>query len=58
MKKIIVLVQYSGTRFGGDVDICEMVLETKKTQLNSWKVNSGAGICYEVSPVIRKDRSQ
>jgi hypothetical protein len=49
--QVLVLVQYSGTRFAGDVDICETVLETKKTPLNSWKVNSGAGICHEVYPV-------
>lgn len=48
--QVLVLVQYSGTRFGGDADFCETVLETKKTQLDGWKVNSGAGICHEEYP--------
>lgn len=48
--QVLVLVQYSGTRLGGGVDICETVLETQKTQLNGWKVNSGAGLCHEVYP--------
>jgi hypothetical protein len=48
--QVLVLVQYSGERLGGEVDICETVLETKKTQLNSWQVNSGVGICQEAYP--------
>ncbi len=47
---VLVLVQYSGTRPGGGVDLCETVLETRKTQLNSWKAINGAGLCHEVSP--------
>ncbi len=49
--QVLVLVQYSGTRLGGGMDICETVLETEKTQLNGWKTNSGAGLCFEVYPV-------
>ena len=49
--QVLVLLKYSGTRFGGDVEICETVLETKKTQIDGWKVNNGAGICHEVYPV-------
>ncbi len=48
--QVLVLVQYSGTRPGSGVDICETVLETRKTRLNGWKVINGAGICYEVNP--------
>jgi len=48
--QVLVLVQYRGTRLGGGVDICETVLETQKTRLNGWKVNSGAGLCHEVNP--------
>ncbi len=47
---VLVLVQYSGTHPGGGVDICETVLETKKTQLNAWKLVNGAGLCHEGSP--------
>ena len=48
--QVLVLVQYSGTRPEGGVDICETVLETKKTRLNGWKVTNGAGLCHEVNP--------
>jgi hypothetical protein len=48
--QVLVLVQYSGTRLGGGVDICETVLETQKTPLNGWKVINGAGLCHEVQP--------
>ncbi len=44
------LVQYSGASPGGGVGLCETVLETRKTQLNGWKVKSRAGVCQEVSP--------
>lgn len=48
--QVLVLVQYSGTRPGSGVDICETVLETRKTRLNGWKVINGAGLCHEVNP--------
>ncbi len=48
--QVLVLVQYSGTRLEGGVDICETVLETRNTQMNGWKVINGAGLCHEVSP--------
>jgi hypothetical protein len=48
--QVLVLVQYRGTRPGGGVDICETVLETRKTGLNGWKVFNGAGLCHEVQP--------
>jgi hypothetical protein len=49
---VLVLVQYSGTRRGGRVEICEMVLETEKTQLNSWETKSSAGLCHEINDPI------
>jgi hypothetical protein len=48
--QVLVLVQYSGIRRGGGVDICVTVLETRKTLLNGWKVFNGAGLCHEVKP--------
>lgn len=45
----LVLVQYSGRRIKGDVELCEMVLETKKSLSNRWKAKSGAGLCHEVN---------
>ncbi len=35
----LVLVQYSGHRMDGDVELCEMVLETKKTRLRTYPKN-------------------
>lgn len=49
--QVLVLVQYSGTRPGSVVDICETVLETRRTRLNGWKVIHGAGLCHEGNPV-------
>jgi hypothetical protein len=48
--QVLVLVQYSGIRPGEGVNICETVLETRKTLLNGWQVNSGAGLCHEAYP--------
>ncbi len=48
--RVLVLVQYSGTRPGNGVNNCETVLETRKTLLNGWEVINGAGSCDEVNP--------
>lgn len=45
----LVLVQYSGHRIKGEVELCEMVLETQKTILNKWKARSGAGLCHKIN---------
>jgi len=46
---VLVLVQYSGTRRGGGVETCEMVLETEKALLNGWETKTGAGLCHETN---------
>lgn len=43
----LVLVQYSGHRMRGDVELCEFVVETKKTLSKSWQAKGGAGLCHE-----------
>jgi hypothetical protein len=46
---ILVLVQYNRSRINGDIELCEMVVETEKTLLNQWESRSGAGLCHEVN---------
>ncbi|RPI82489.1 MAG: hypothetical protein EHM41_18240 [Chloroflexi bacterium] len=45
---VLVLVQYSGTRRGGGVETCEMVLETEKVLIRGWETKSGSSLCHEV----------
>lgn len=45
---VLVLVQYSGTRHEGGVELCEMVLETEKALISGWETKGGSGLCHEV----------
>lgn len=45
----LVLVQYNGHRIDGDVELCEMLLETEKTLINQWKAKGGAGLCHKIN---------
>lgn len=45
----LVLVQYSGQQNGGDIELCEMILEVEKKLLEGWEAKSGSGLCHEVN---------
>lgn len=45
----LVLVQYSGHQIDGDVELCEMVLETEKTLIYQWKAKGGSGLCHKIN---------
>ncbi|MHB8134970.1 MAG: hypothetical protein ACYDH1_12200 [Anaerolineaceae bacterium] len=46
---VLVLVQYSGHRIEGDVELCEMILEIEKKLLNQWEAKGGSGLCHEIN---------
>lgn len=46
---VLVLVQYSGHRIEGGVELCEMVVEIEKKRLHTWEAKGGAGLCHEIN---------
>lgn len=46
---VLVLVQYSAHRIGGDAELCEMVLEVEKKSLIQWEAKGGSGLCHEIN---------
>lgn len=44
----LVLVQYSGSRMNGNLELCEIVVETERTLVDQWVSRSSAGLCHEM----------
>jgi len=50
--RVLVLVQYSGTRLRGGAESCEFVIETEKAQFFRWETRSGGGSCHEINDPV------